>query len=158
MTEEGQHVKKSGLLVATVLLAIPLALAAAGCGGGGDNGGGGGSATSLPSSSCEPVQYGPGGTPDTIIASDLPLQGANRPLTTEMAKAVAFVLEQHDWKAGGKTIGFQSCDDSTAQAGSWDSAKCTANARNYANNQSLLAVIGTFNSGCAKLEIPIANN
>ena len=158
MTEEEQHVKKSGLLVATVLLAIPLALAAAGCGGGGDNGGGGGSATALPSSSCEPVQYGPGGTPDAIIASDLPLQGANRPLTTEMAKAVAFVLEQHDWKAGGKTIGFQSCDDSTAQAGSWDSAKCTANARNYANNSSLLAVIGTFNSGCAKLEIPIANN
>ena len=74
-----------------------------------------------------------------------------------MAKAVAFVLEQHDWKAGGKTIGFQSCDDSTAQAGSWDSAKCTANARNYANNQSLLGVVGTFNSGCAKLEIPIAN-
>jgi branched-chain amino acid transport system substrate-binding protein len=74
-----------------------------------------------------------------------------------MAKAVAFVLKSHDWKAGGKTIGFQSCDDSTAQAGSWDSAKCTANARNYANNQDVLGVIGTFNSGCAKLEIPIAN-
>ena len=111
-----------------------------------DNGGGG-NATALPSSSCEPVQYGPGGTPDAIIASDLPLQGANRALTTEMAKAVAFVLESHDWKAGGKTIGFQSCDDATAQAGSWDSAKCTANARNYANNSSVLGVIGTFNSG-----------
>ena len=157
MTEEGQQLKKPGLLVATALLAIPLAFAAAGCGGGGGDDGGGGSATALPSSSCEPVQYGPGGTPDAIIASDLPLQGSNRALTTEMAKAVQFVLQSHDWKAGGKTIGFQSCDDSTAQAGSWDSAKCTANARNYANNQSLLGVIGTFNSGCAKLEIPIAN-
>ena len=157
MTEEGQQLKKSGLLVATALLAIPLAFAAAGCGGGGGDNGGGGSATQLPSSSCEPIQYGPGGTPDAIIASDLPLQGSNRALTTEMAKAVQFVLESHDWKAGGKTIGFQSCDDSTAQAGSWDSAKCTANARNYANNSSLLGVIGTFNSGCAKLEIPIAN-
>ena len=157
MTEEGQQLKKPGLLVATALLAIPLAFAAAGCGGGGGDNGGGGSATALPSSSCEPVQYGPGGTPDAIIASDLPLQGSNRALTTEMAKAVQFVLESHDWKAGGKTIGFQSCDDSTAQAGCWDSAKCTANARNYANNQSLLGVIGTFNSGCAKLEIPIAN-
>ena len=155
MTEEGQQLKKSGLLVA--LLAIPLAFAAAGCGGGGGDNGGGGSATQLPSSSCEPIQYEPGGTPDAIIASDLPLQGANRALTTEMAKAVEFVLKPHDWKAGGKTIGFQSCDDSTAQAGSWDSAKCTANARNYANNSSLFGVIGTFNSGCAKLEIPIAN-
>jgi branched-chain amino acid transport system substrate-binding protein len=157
VTEEEQHVKKSGLLLAAILVAISLVFAAAGCGGGGGGGGGGGNATALPSSSCEPISYGPGGTPDAVIASDLPLQGANRPLTTEMAKAVEFVLKSHDWKAGGKTIGFQSCDDATAQAGSWDSAKCTANARNYANNTSVLGVIGTFNSGCAKLEIPIAN-
>jgi branched-chain amino acid transport system substrate-binding protein len=147
--------KKSGLLVA--LLAIPLAFAAAGCGGGGGDNGGGGSATQLPSSSCEPIQYEPGGTPDAIIASDLPLQGSNRALTTEMAKAVEFVLKSHDWKAGGKTIGFQSCDDSTAQAGSWDSAKCSSNGRAYANNASVIGIIGTFNSGCAKLVIPIAN-
>ena len=157
MTEEEQQVKKSGLLLAALVIAIPLVFVAAGCGGGGGGGGGGGNATALPSSSCEPIKYGPGGTPDAIIASDLPLQGANRSLTTEMAQAVAFVLQQHDWKAGGKTIGFQSCDDATAQAGSWDSAKCTANARNYANDSSVLGVIGTFNSGCAKLEIPIAN-
>ena len=156
MTEEGQHVKKSGLLVAALLVAIPLVLLAAGCGGS-SGGGGGSSATALPSAGCEPIQYEGSGKPEALIASDLPLQGSNRALTTEMAQAVEFILKQHDWKAGGKTIGFQSCDDSTAQAGSWDSAKCTANARNYANNSSLLGVIGTFNSGCAKLEIPIAN-
>jgi branched-chain amino acid transport system substrate-binding protein len=92
-----------------------------------------------------------------LIASDLPLQGANRSLTTEMAQAVEFVLEQADYKAGGKTVGYQSCDDSTAQAGSWDSAKCSSNARSYANNESVIGVVGTFNSGCAKLEIPVAN-
>jgi branched-chain amino acid transport system substrate-binding protein len=156
VTEEGQHVKKTGLLVAALLVAIPLALLAAGCGGGG-GGGGGGEATALPSASCEPIQYQGSGKPDAIIASDLPLQGSNRALTTEMAQAVSFILGQHDWKAGGKTIGFQSCDNSTAQAGSWDSAKCTANARAYANNSDVIGVIGTFNSGCAKLEIPIAN-
>ena len=41
--------------------------------------------------------------PRRIIASDLPLQGSNRALTTEMAQAVEFILKQHDWKAGGKT-------------------------------------------------------
>ncbi len=97
------------------------------------------------------------GTPEALIASDLPLQGANRSLTTEMAQAVEFVLQQADYKAGGKTIGYQSCDDSTAQAGSWDSAKCSSNARSYANNEQVLGVVGTFNSGCAKLEIPVAN-
>jgi branched-chain amino acid transport system substrate-binding protein len=148
-------VKKRGLL-ALLVVAIPLALAAAGCGGGGGDGGGGG-AEALPSSSCGAIRYGGDGDPEFLIASDLPLQGANRALTTQMADAVEFVLEQHDWKAGDKTIGYQSCDDATAQAGSWDSAKCSANARAYANNESVLGVVGTFNSGCAKLEIPVAN-
>jgi branched-chain amino acid transport system substrate-binding protein len=156
VTEEGQHVKKTGLLVAALLVAIPLALLAAGCGGGG-GGGGGGEATALPSASCEPIKYEGDGKPELLIASDLPLQGSNRALTTQMAQAVEFILKQRDWKAGGKKVGYQSCDDSTAQAGSWDSAKCTANARAYANNEDVIGVIGTFNSGCAKLEIPIAN-
>ena len=72
-----------------------------------------------------------------LIASDLPLQGANRALTTEMADAIEFVLAERDWEAGGKKVGYQSCDDSTAQAGSWDSAKCSSNARAYADNENI---------------------
>jgi branched-chain amino acid transport system substrate-binding protein len=71
-----------------------------------------------------------------------------------MASAVEFILQQHDWKAGGKSIGFQSCDDATAQAGSWDSAKCTANARNYANNSSVLGVIGHVQLGLRQARDP----
>ena len=132
-----------------------LAFAAAGCGGD-DDGGGGGGATALPSASCGPIRKGDS-DPEFLIASDLPLQGSNRSLTTEMADAIEFVLKKRDCKAGDYTIGYQSCDDSTAQAGSWDSAKCSSNARAYANNKSVLGVVGTFNSGCAKLEIPVAN-
>ena len=54
-------------------------------------------------------------------------------------------------------IGYQSCDDSTAQTGGWDTAKCATNARLYANNKSVIGVIGTFNSGCAKIEVPTLN-
>jgi len=114
-------------------------------------------ATPLPSSSCGKLQYGGSGSPDYLIASDLPLQGANRALTTEMNKAIAYMLGQQGWKAGSHTVGFQACDDSTAQKGAWDSSKCTTNANAYARNSAVMAVIGTFNSGCAKLEIPIAN-
>jgi len=113
--------------------------------------------TVLPSSSCGKLQYSGSGSPQYIIASDLPLQGANRALTTQMAKAIAFILSQQGWKAGKYTVGFQSCDDSTAQAGGYDTAKCTANANAYGQDSSLLGIIGTFNSGCAKLEIPINN-
>ncbi len=111
----------------------------------------------LPASSCGKLQYAGSGKPQFIVASDLPLQGAGRALTIEMARAEAFILAQQGWKAGKYTIGFQSCDDSTAQTGAWDSGKCTANANAYAHDKSVIGVIGTFNSGCAKLVIPIAN-
>jgi branched-chain amino acid transport system substrate-binding protein len=145
--------KKLGLLGFLILLTAVFGLTLAACGGGD----GGGKAEALPSASCGPIRYEGDGDPEFIIASDFPLQGANRALTTEMADAVEFELKQRDWKAGDANIGFQSCDDSTAQAGSWDSAKCSANARSYASNEKMLGLIGTFNSGCAKLEIPVLN-
>ena len=151
--------RKRGVLGFLTLLVAVLALAAAGCGGDdddGDGGGGGGAVEALPSASCGPIRQGEE-EPDALIASDFPLQGANRSLTTEMADAIEYMLEQQDWKAGDTVLGYQSCDDSTAQAGSWDSAKCSSNGRAYANNASVIGVIGTFNSGCAKLVIPIAN-
>ena len=153
--------RKRGVLGFLILLVAVLALTAAGCGGddddGGDGGGGGGGAVeALPSASCGPIRQGEE-EPDALIASDFPLQGANRALTTEMADAIEYMLEQQDWKAGDTVLGYQSCDDSTAQAGSWDSAKCSSNGRAYANNASVVGIIGTFNSGCAKLVIPIAN-
>jgi branched-chain amino acid transport system substrate-binding protein len=151
MEEDG--LKRLGLLGFLILLVAVLGVAAAACGG---DDGGGGEATALPSASCGPIRKGEE-EPDMLIASDLPLQGANRSLTTEMADAIQLVLEQRDYKAGDLVLGYQSCDDSTAQAGSWDSAKCSANARSYANNDSVIGVVGTFNSGCAKLEIPVAN-
>ena len=115
------------------------------------------SAQVLPSSSCAPVVYHGSGKPKFLIASDLPLQGANRPQTTQMTKAIQFVLQGQGYKAGAYSVGYQACDDSTAQAGKWDAAKCTANARAYASDRSVIGVIGTFNSGCAKLVIPILN-
>jgi branched-chain amino acid transport system substrate-binding protein len=115
------------------------------------------SVTPLPSSMCSPVVYKGSGSPDYIIASDLPLQGAIRHQTLQISRAVIWELAQKGWKAGSLKIGYQSCDDSTAQAGAWDSAKCATNARSYAGNRSVIGVIGTFNSGCAKIEVPVLN-
>ena len=111
----------------------------------------------LPSSSCGPVVYKGSGSPDYIIPSDLPLQGAIRHQTLQISRAILWELQQKGWKAGSLNIGYQSCDDSTAQTAGWDSAKCATNARLYAGNRSVIGVIGTFNSGCAKIEVPILN-
>jgi len=114
--------------------------------------------TTLPSSSCGPVFYKGSGKPKFLIASDLPLQGAGRAQPLSMVKAIQYVLEkQYNFRAGTYTIGYQSCDDSTAQQGGWAAEKATANARAYAADRTVIGVLGTFNSGAAKLEIPILN-
>ena len=115
------------------------------------------SVTPLPSSSCGPMVYKGSGSPDFIVASDLPLQGAIRHQTVQVSRAEIWALANAGWKAGSFKIGYQSCDDSTAQTGGWDTAKCATNAHLYANNRSVIAVLGTFNSGCAKIEVPIGN-
>lgn len=116
------------------------------------------SASTLPSSSCGPVFYKGSGSPQYLIASDLPLQGAGRAQNLAMGQAIQYVLEkEYKFKVGRYTVGYQACDDSTAQTGAWDPAKCSSNARAYAADESVLGVLGTFNSGCSKLMLPILN-
>jgi len=115
------------------------------------------SVTALPSSSCGPVIYHGKGTPNFIIPSDLPLQGAIRKQTVEIGQAMLWELKHSGWRAGKYKIAYQSCDDSTAQTGGWDTAKCATNANLYARDSSVIGVLGTFNSGCAKIEVPILN-
>jgi branched-chain amino acid transport system substrate-binding protein len=111
-------------------------------------------ATPLPASSCSAIQNPSG---QYLVASDLPLQGSGRTQTIQMTKAIAYVLKQHNWKAGKYTLAYQSCDDSTAQAGKWDSGKTSANANAYAQDSSVVGVIGTFNSGAAEIIVPVLN-
>jgi branched-chain amino acid transport system substrate-binding protein len=115
------------------------------------------SVTPLPTSSCPGKLVQGGGNAKFIIASDLPLQGSSRTQTIEMTEAIQYQLRQLRYKAGKYTVSYQSCDDSTAQAGKWDSGKCSANVQNYVRNRDVIGVIGTFNSGCAEIEVPIAN-
>ena len=147
---------------ALALTVAALALVAAGCGGSkksSSGGGGGGSAagkvTALPASSCAKLESK--ATPDLLMTSDLPMQGSSRTQTVQMVQAIKYVLDQRGWKAGKYNIGFQVCDDATSQAGKWDSGKCNSNAQAYAGNSSVIGVIGTFNSGCAAIEIPVLN-
>src|SRR4051812_35119651 len=135
---------KSRVLVAAAVFAL-LAVAA-GCGGdsSNDTGGGGGAQAgdTVSASTCGKAI----GSGEFTIVSDFPLQGSSSHQTKQMNQAIQLVLEQHNFKAGGHTLQFQACDDSTAQLGSWDSATCSSNANSYAGTKSLIGVIGTFNS------------
>jgi branched-chain amino acid transport system substrate-binding protein len=135
------------------LLVAALALVASGCGGGD----GDGEVEALPSSSCTALEYEGDGDPDVLIASDLPMQGPSRVQTEQMVAAIRQVLTNNDWKAGDYNVAYQVCDDATAQAANYDTGKCSQNGNAYAVNDSLVSLIGTYNSPCAAIIIPLLN-
>ena len=91
------------------------------------------------------------------IYSSMPLQGAQRPNTTDLVRGAQLALKQHGGKSGGFTIDYTSLDDSTAQAGTWTPEQTSANARKVAQDDSAVAYIGEFNSGASAISIPILN-
>jgi branched-chain amino acid transport system substrate-binding protein len=115
-------------------------------------------ATAVASPACGAVEYGGKGQPEALIVSDLPLKGDSKQRSLQMNDAIRLVLEGAGWQAGGIKVGFQACDDSSAKTGLWTVQQCQANGNAYAADPSVLAVVGTYNSGCAEAMIPILSN
>jgi branched-chain amino acid transport system substrate-binding protein len=139
-------VKRRTILSVLVALIGAMALLAAGCGGGNESSGTGTAGGTG------------GGEAKTVkIVSDLPLQGSSAAQTEQMNNAIKLYLSDIGNKVGNYTIEFEAFDDSTAAKGAWDEATCAANARKYVEDETIIGVIGTFNSNCAKIEVPIAN-
>jgi len=114
-----------------------VALAAAGCGGGGT--------TSTTTSKT------------LVVGVDLPFQGSSKDSSDDAWNAMNLYLDQVGNKAGNYKVTLKKYDDSTAAKGAWDDATCKANASAHVSNADEVAVMGTFNSGCAKLEAPVLN-
>jgi DNA-binding SARP family transcriptional activator/ABC-type branched-subunit amino acid transport system substrate-binding protein len=109
-------------------------------------------------STCAPMLGQGAGSPDLVIVSDLDLApNSAGQWTLPMVQAIKDVFQRHGYRAGKFRIGYRSCDDSTAQTGVASAGKCQANARSTAEDASVVAVIGTFNSDCASAELPILN-
>ncbi len=115
-----------------------VALAATGCGGG-KTGGTGGDVKTLE------------------IGVDLPFQGSSQDSSNDTYNAMALYLEQIGGQVGSYKVKLKKYDNSTAAKGAWDDAQCTKNASDHVANTAEVAVMGTFNSGCAKLEVPVLN-
>jgi branched-chain amino acid transport system substrate-binding protein len=127
------------IVAVAVVAAGALGLAA--CASGSNNGSGSGS----------------GGGKTLIISTDLPLQGSNKNASDSTNQAIQLYLDSIGNKVGDYTIKLQKYDDSTAAAAKWDSAQCGANAKAHVANKAEVAVMGTLNSGCSKVEVPILN-
>jgi branched-chain amino acid transport system substrate-binding protein len=133
------------LSVASVVLAALLAAC------GGDDGGApaqGPPAQEL-AGNCSPVSYGGPGRPRFLIVNSSAYQGAYKGHGVQTAQAMKLVLAKHDWRAGPYTVGLQVCEETSAETGAPSPAKCARNARAFAENRSVLAVLGPLTSNCA---------
>jgi len=102
------------------------------------------------------VISGPGGAPDRLLVSDLPLQATPQLGVGSMVQAIEHVLRRRGFRAGRWTIGYQSCDNSTAQSGLFDVDKCVSNARAYVADPAISGIVG-LHSWCAQAQLPVAN-
>ena len=94
---------------------------------------------------------------DLYIASDLPLQGGSADQSKSTNNAIKLLLKQMDNMAGEFSVGFREYDNSTAAKGSWDDAQCAKNAQAHVAAKDEVGVMGTYNSGCAKIIVPVLN-
>jgi branched-chain amino acid transport system substrate-binding protein len=123
-----------------VVLGAVAALSLSACATNGGGAGGGGEAPS-----------------ELIVSTDLPLQGSSASTSESTNKMIELYLEQIGHKAGNYTIKLQTYDDSTAAKGAWDDAACAKNATDHVANEAEVAVMGTYNSGCAQIQVPTLN-
>ena len=98
-----------------------------------------------------------GGEKTLVISSDLPLQGSAKDANESTNNALKLYLEQIGNKIGNYKLEFKEYDNATAAKGSWDDAQCAKNAQDHVANANEVAVMGTYNSGCAKIIVPVLN-
>jgi branched-chain amino acid transport system substrate-binding protein len=103
--------------------------------------------------------------PNTIkIVSSLPRTGSARQQSGEIVNGIRMAMDDADddsaqpgCQIAEYTIEYRDLDDATAIAGTWTSERETANAIQASQDPDVMAYIGTFNSGAAKVALPILN-
>jgi branched-chain amino acid transport system substrate-binding protein len=95
-------------------------------------------------------------TSEIHVYSSLPRQGTNTEQTNTLVEQIKQTLDGQ--KVGNFTIKYFDLDDSSAaNNGDWDGTVEQANANRAAADPDAMVYIGTYNSGAAKLSIPILN-
>lgn len=96
-----------------------------------------------------------GGKGSVDVWSSLPRQGSSKGQSDTLVNGIKMALEKRGGAVGGWTVNYVDQDDSTAEAGKWTPEKETDNATKAVADNALAAYVGTFNSGAAKISIPI---
>ena len=92
------------------------------------------------------------------IYSSWPLTGSMELTGGDAVVAAQMAFEDFGSAAGGYALSYEPLDDGVAaNNGGWEAAKETENANKVINDPECMLLMGTYNSGAAKIAIPILN-
>jgi branched-chain amino acid transport system substrate-binding protein len=95
---------------------------------------------------------------DTIrIVSSLPRTGSANAQAQTIVNGIKMAIEEVGGQIGPYTIAYQDWDDASPERGQWDPAVEAGNAQKAVQDPDIMAYIGTYNSGAAKIAMPILN-
>jgi branched-chain amino acid transport system substrate-binding protein len=86
-----------------------------------------------------------------------PMQGAMLPEGTGMKNGVDLAVSEAGGAVAGYCLEVVNLDDASPQTGKWDGAVEAENANKAVADPLAIVYIGTYNSGAAKVSIPITN-
>ena len=91
------------------------------------------------------------------IVSSLPQTGSANAQTTSIVNGIKMAIEERSAMVDGFKIEFEAMDDASPQKGNWDGQIESANAKRAIADPSVVGYIGTYNSGAAKISMPLLN-
>jgi branched-chain amino acid transport system substrate-binding protein len=91
------------------------------------------------------------------IVSSLPRSGFAKGQTDAIVNGIQLAIADYEGKIAGFDIKYHDLDDATAASGQWAAEQEADNAREAVKDKEVVAYIGTYNSGAAKISMPILN-
>jgi len=145
--------------LAAISMALALGVQLGACKGeGGGEGGSAGKGSGGGDPAAGGAAGGGGATSGTIkIVSSLPHTGNSNAVAGAMRDGIQLALAEAGNKAGQFTIVYEAMDDASAKKGDWDPEVEAANADKAVKDPNVMVYIGTYNSGAAKISMPVLN-
>jgi branched-chain amino acid transport system substrate-binding protein len=92
------------------------------------------------------------------LYSSWPLTGGMERTGGDAVQAFTMALEDFGMAAGGFALEYEALDDGVAaNNGGWEAGKETENVNKVVNDENAVIYVATYNSGAAKISIPITN-
>ncbi|MBM4342781.1 MAG: branched-chain amino acid ABC transporter substrate-binding protein [Deltaproteobacteria bacterium] len=114
------------------------------------------------------ARHAPGGEPSAQaapaagggrvkIVSSLPRTGSANAQTTTTVNGIKMAIAEVQGKVGPFEVVYEDWDDASAKKGDWDPEVEAANADKAVKDGDVMFYIGTYNSGAAKISMPVLN-